>query len=182
MARRCSTHRAKWCGLGRFLPRNVFGPQNASAGCDDWATRWANDVTSFDPDVVVVMFTIWEVMPRLLPGAADYTRPGDPALDAWQLSEYRTAADVLSARGANVLWTSIACEGNTTIKRGEPLWQVNRRTVPALARSRPSVQLVDLDRLFCAGRRVRNELGGVQTSGRIVRTSAKRAPSRCRAG
>src|SRR5947208_5924952 len=53
----------------------------------------------------------------------------NPALDAWQLAEYQRAADVLSARGARVVWFSIACEGGTTIKRGEPLWYVNRRTI-----------------------------------------------------
>jgi hypothetical protein len=150
-----------WCSLGRYLPRNVYGPQNASAGCDDWGTRWASDVQSFDPDVVFVMFTIWEVVPRKMVGATDYTRPGNPAYDAWQLSEYRAAADVLSARGAPVVWFDIACENDARIKRGEPLWWVNRRTLPALARSRPSVRLVDLDGLLCNGAHLVHDFGGV---------------------
>ena len=29
----------EWCSLGRYLPRNAFGPQTAAAGCDDWGTR-----------------------------------------------------------------------------------------------------------------------------------------------
>ena len=151
----------EWCSLGRYLPRNAFGPQNSAAGCDDWGTRWAAAVRTFDPDVVFVMFSIWEVIPRKLPGAADYSRPGDPALDAWQLSEYRKAADVLSARGARVVWFSIACEGGTTIKRGEPLWYVNRRTIPALARSRSLVRLIDLDGFLCNGKHELTDLGGV---------------------
>jgi hypothetical protein len=150
----------EWCSLGRNLARNVFGPQNATAGCDDWATRWAESVRSFDPDVVLVMFTIWEVVPRKLAGAADFTRPGDPAIDAWQLSEYQQAADVLSAGGAPVVWFSVACEG-TPIVRGEPFWYVNRRTIPALARSRPAVRLIDLDAFLCHGPRVVTDLGGV---------------------
>jgi SGNH domain (fused to AT3 domains) len=149
-----------WCSLGRSLPRNVFGPQNASAGCDDWGTRWANDVATFDPDVVLVMFTIWEVVPRELPGTADFVQPGNAALDAWQLSEYRDAADVLSARGAPVVWFNVACEG-TRIRRGEPLWFLNRRTLPALARSRTSVRLIDIDGLLCNGPRLLRDLGGV---------------------
>ena len=150
-----------WCSLGRYLPRNVYGPQNSTAGCDDWGTRWANDVRTFDPDLVFVMFTIWEVVPRKLPGASTYARPGDPALDAWQLSEYQDAADVLSARGATVDWFSIACEGPTPIKRGEPLWWVNRRTLPALARSRPAVRLIDIDQELCGGPHVLTDLEGV---------------------
>jgi len=150
-----------WCSLGRYLPRNVFGPQNSTAGCDDWETRWAADVRTFDPDVVFVMYTVWEVIPRELPGTSRFTRPGDPALDAWQLSEYRRAAAVLSARGARVVFFSIACENNTPIRRGEPYWYVDRGTLPLLARSSPSVRLIDLDALLCGGGRLRNDLGGV---------------------
>lgn len=151
----------EWCSLGRYLPRDAFGPQNSSAGCDDWGTSWAQDIRTFDPDLVFVMFSIWEVVPRKLVGAVNYTRPGDPALDAWQLSEYQKAADVLSASGARVDWFSIACEGPTPSRRGEPLWYVNRRTLPALARSRASVRLIDLDSFLCGGPRVRTALGGV---------------------
>ncbi len=150
-----------WCSLGRYLPRDAFGPQNASAGCDDWATRWGDDIGTFDPDVVFVMFTVWEVIPRKLPGTPDFARPGDPALDAWQLSEYQHAADVLGARGARVVFFSIACESNTRITRGEPYWYVNRRTLPRLAKSRPAVRLIDLDQLLCGGSQLRNDLGGV---------------------
>jgi hypothetical protein len=107
------------------------------------------------------MYTVWEVIPRRLPGASEFSRPGDPAYDAWQLSEYQRAADVLSSRGARVVFFSIACENNTAIERGEPFWYVNRGTLPLLARSRPSVRLVDLDALLCGGGRMRNSLGGV---------------------
>lgn len=151
----------EWCSLGRYLPRLAFGPMNSAAGCDDWATRWGATVQTFDPDVVLVMFSIWEVVPRKLPEATDYARPGNPALDAWQLSEYQQAADVLSARGAPVVWFSIACEGRTKIKRGEALWYVNRRTTPALARTRPAVRLVDLDRFLCHREHELTVLGGV---------------------
>jgi SGNH domain-containing protein len=152
----------QWCSLGRFLPAKAFGPRQAEAGCDDWGTRWAAAVRTFDPDVAFVMYSIWEVMPRLLPGATDFARPGTPAIDAWQLSEYQRATDVLSARGARVVWFSIACEGGTTIKRGEPLWYVNRRTIPALARSHPSVRLIDLDGFLCNRPHELTDLGGVQ--------------------
>ena len=150
-----------WCSLGRFLPRDVYGPQNASPGCDDWGTRWADNVRTFDPDVVLVMFSIWEVVPRVLRGTTRDAQPGNPGYDAWELSEYRTAADVLSARGARVVWFSIACESGTRIKRGDGFWYVNRRTVPALARSRPQVRLLDLDAFLCNGPHPVTDLGGV---------------------
>jgi hypothetical protein len=138
-----------WCPLGRRLPI-VQGliTHDASSGCD-WTQRWAQSVRDFDPDVTIVLFSIWEVSPRQLPGRSDFLAPGAPALDAWQLSEYRAAADVLGARHAPVVWLTIPCE--TVVNRpGMPLWVVDHRTIPVLAASNPDVQVVDLDHAICA--------------------------------
>jgi hypothetical protein len=139
-----------WCPLGRKLPMSHgIGVQLPGEGCDDWGTRWADDIEQFDPDVVFVDFSIWEIAPRQLPGSTDLVQPGNPRLDAWQLSEYQAAADVLSKRGAPVVWFTIPCE-NESILHGSPLWYVNRRTIPALAASRRAVHVVDLDHELCA--------------------------------
>jgi len=58
---------------------------------------------------VIVLYTLWEMVARKPPGAADYLAPGDKTFDAWQLDEYTTAADVLSAQGAKVLWLTLPC-------------------------------------------------------------------------
>ena len=140
-----------WCALGRTLPiSHGLALDPPGEGCGGWTSRWANDIDQFDPDVVFVNFTIWEMALRLLPGQRDPVQPGNPQLDAWQLSEYRAAADVLSARGASVVWFTAPCEG-TPIADRSPLWYVNRRTIPALAASRPAVHVVDLDHELCAG-------------------------------
>jgi SGNH domain (fused to AT3 domains) len=139
-----------WCPLGRWLPMSHgIGIQLPGDGCTDWGLRWADDIASFDPDVVIVNFTIWEMAPRLLPGRTDLEQPGSPKLDAWQLSEYRAAADVLNARGAPVVWFTAPCE-EAPIERGSPMWVVNRRTIPKLAASLPFVHVVDLDHELCA--------------------------------
>ena len=140
----------EWCALGRGLPiSHGMGIQTPGTGCDGWAPRWANDVAHFDPDVVLVYFTIWEAAPRQLPDRADPQQPGTALLDTWQLSEYQTAADVLSARGAAVDWFTVPCE-NEPIVAGSPLWVVNRQTIPALAASRAAVHVIDLDHELCA--------------------------------
>jgi hypothetical protein len=149
-----------WCPLGRKLPMSHgLGIQLPGTGCDDWGTRWKHDIEQFDPDVVFVNFSVWEISPRILPGHKDLVQPGVAALDAWQLSEYRAAADVLSARGAQVVWFTIPCE-NEPILKGQPFWYVNRRTVPALAASRPSVHVLDLDHELCV-RGPSNDYAGV---------------------
>ena len=138
-----------WCALGRKLPiSHGLDVAPPGSGCDGWGTRWPEEIRQFDPDVVFVYFSIWEMAPRQLPGSKDLVQPGFPALDAWQLSEYQAAADILSARGAPVVWFTIPCE-NAPIETGTPLWQVNRRTVPKLAASRPAVHVVDLDHELC---------------------------------
>jgi hypothetical protein len=97
------------CGLGRTLEvRTPLGTDlQPSDNCAGWADTWAQKIASFDPDVVVVQYTVWEIESRRLPDGR-WARPGDPALDRWQLSEYQAAADVLSARGAPVLWFNSA--------------------------------------------------------------------------
>jgi hypothetical protein len=138
-----------WCSLGRHL-RIVQGlsEHTPGSGCD-WTARWSDAVRTFDPDVTFVLFSIWEVSPRQLPGRTDWLKPGAPALDAWQLSEYRAAADMLSARGAPVVWFTIPCEKEIN-EPGTPLWDVNHHTIRALAASRPAVRVVDLDHALCS--------------------------------
>src|SRR5204863_2174240 len=65
------------------------------------------------------------------------------------------------ARGARAVWFSIACGGGMGPRRGGSRWYVNRRTIPALARSRSSVRLIDLDGFLCNGTHARTDLGGV---------------------
>jgi peptidoglycan/LPS O-acetylase OafA/YrhL len=137
------------CALGRALDFKtpLGGELHPSDTCADWTQTWAEKIATFDPDVVVVQYTVWEIEFRRLPDGR-WAQPGDPALDRWQLSEYQAASDVLSARGAPVLWLDSACEDGP-IKRGEPFWFVDYRTIPQLAASRPSVHVVDMNHLLC---------------------------------
>jgi hypothetical protein len=137
------------CSLGRVLP--IVSPlgevQNPPSKCADWADTWRTTIDTFDPDVVVVQFSIWEVEARKFPDGRE-VRPGNPMLDRWQLSEYQAAADVLSARGAPVLWLDIACEG-ARIEPHEPFWVVDYQTIPDLAATRRAVHPVDMNQLMC---------------------------------
>ena len=140
----------KWCSLGRVLPRLMFlgGAETPSEGCANWAERWSRIESQFDPDVTFVMYTVWEGLPRKLPGHTTFSEPGDPALDNWQLSEYQAATDVLAARGAPTVWFTIPCESHTA-HQARPLMFVNRRTLPRLAASRPTAHVIDLDHELC---------------------------------
>ena len=139
-----------WCSLGRKLPIiQGLTAHPAGSGCD-WTQRWTDAVRTFDPDVTIVLFSIWEIADRQLPGRTDWLVPGQAPLDAWQLSEYRAAADTLSARGAPVVWLTVPCEPQMPNVPGSPLWTVDHRTIRALDASRPAVHVVDLDHALCA--------------------------------
>ena len=137
------------CSLGRALPRKLpLGQvETPSEACAGWAQTWPTTISTFDPDVVVVLYSVWEAEARKLPDGR-FAQPGDPALDRWQLGEYRAAADVLSARGAPVLWLDVACEGDP-IKPKEPFWVIDYQTIPALVASRPAVHEIDMNHLIC---------------------------------
>jgi hypothetical protein len=147
------------CSLGRHLLR--MGPLGAigtpAEPCADWTRQWP--IATFDPDVVVVNYSIWEIERRQLPGGR-WATPGDPELDRWQLSEYQAASDLLSARGAPVLWLNIACE-ETPIRPHDLFWYIDHDTIPKLAASRPAVHVVDMNQLLCPNGPPNPDFGGV---------------------
>jgi peptidoglycan/LPS O-acetylase OafA/YrhL len=150
------------CSLGRHLLRKLpLGEEVApDANCEDWDRKWPQTIASFDPDVVVVLYSIWEVEQRKLPSGR-WAKPGDPEFDRWQLSEYRAASDILSARGAPVLWLNIACE-DTAIELRQGFWYLDEQTIPKLAASRPSVHVVDMNSLLCPNGSPDPDFGGVR--------------------
>jgi peptidoglycan/LPS O-acetylase OafA/YrhL len=151
----------KWCSLGRNLPRIAgLGASVPSAGCDDWATRWTREIDRFDPDVVVVLYTVWELIPRQLPGS-DFSDPGDQAHDAWQLSEYQAAADVLGRRGADVVWLTIPCTPDAGSGRGTTTNTVNDKIIRGVQRAREFVRVLDLDAQLCPRHQYRSDYGAV---------------------
>jgi hypothetical protein len=150
-----------WCGIGRYAMRALGrGIENPGAACDDWANQWAEEIREFDPDTVIVLSTIWELVARRLSGWPDFLTPGDPVYDKWITSEYTTAADVLGDRGAKVVWLTLPCtrdsaDGQVTIRH------YNDDILPELVRRRPGkVELLDLFARACPGGEFTDTLGG----------------------
>jgi peptidoglycan/LPS O-acetylase OafA/YrhL len=139
-----------YCPLGRHLPiQEGLGVEHDDLSVCDWTNWWPGNVASFDPDVVIVLFTIWEEVPRRLDGK--WRTPGDPDLDRWQLGEYQAATDTLAARGAKLVWLEAPCEPNFRLAPGSPLSMLDRRLLPKLASTRHDVQLLDLNSQICPG-------------------------------
>ena len=97
-----------------------------------------------------------------MPDPPGWRRPGDPALDAWQLAEYQAAADTLAARGGHVVWIDVPCAKTHAIDTHErALWFVDHRTIPRLAAARPIVHVVDLERRDLPAATFTADFGGV---------------------
>jgi lysophospholipase L1-like esterase len=70
--------------------------------CATWPDRWAAIVEREDLDAAVVQIGPWDVTDRELDG--EWTHIGEPAYDARLEREIERAVDVLSAKGALVIW------------------------------------------------------------------------------
>jgi hypothetical protein len=151
-----------WCPLGRGLPIQQGYATNFDVHGCDWSQWWPAQIGSFDPDVVVVLFTVWESSARFLDGK---WRPlGDPELDRWQLSEYQAAADALGARGAKVVWLAAPCEPHFLMQRNSALWHIDRQLLPRLAHSRRQVHVLDLGTQLCPNGKPLIDYAGVHNA------------------
>jgi hypothetical protein len=144
----------RWCGIGRG---GVMPLRDSGAECNRWAERWSQQLDRFDPDVVVVLSTIWDRIARKLPEWSEFREPGDPVYDAWLRSEYAAAADLLTSRGARVTWLTTPCgpKEDTRIER------INFDVIRPMAAGRSTVQVVDLDAKLCPTGTFLNQQRGI---------------------
>ena len=148
-----------YCPLGRGLPIQQGMNTNRPTDCD-WTTRWQNDVALFQPDVAIVLFTVWEAAARKFPGVG-WREPHDDTYLDWQRGEYLAAADTLHARGGRIVWLTVPCELHAPITKDNGLWYVDNATIPAIAAARSFVRVVDLNAELCPGGRRVPDYGGV---------------------
>lgn len=107
------------CGVVRFGEKLVdgeFGPVGDI--CSNWnepvalhlaadpeVVSWPSALELFQPDVVLSVVSSWDITDRIVPGVVDdWASVGDPAYDAYVLSEYTEATSVLAESGADVYW------------------------------------------------------------------------------
>ena len=97
-----------WCAIGRGGEIHLFDTGSVDQrGCVDWPERWR--IERFQPDVVVVLSTLWEVALRSQPEWDGMRRFGEPEYDSWLRSEYLAVTAYLSGGGARVVWLTVPC-------------------------------------------------------------------------
>ncbi len=158
------------CGLAAGGVTNAQPPHNVdSAKCTEWRASWQQRVDDFRPDVVVVLSGPWDLPDRRLPEWAEPENIGQPAFDAWLLSQYQAAQVIFASRGAKVVWLTTPCTGavwagfaiaNTGAFDNARIDQLNTGLLPQLQ----GVRIVDLHAVACPGGVFAGILGGVEGS------------------
>ena len=108
---------------GKVLPR--------PAHCQPRRAAWEANILSQSPHVAVVSFGPWEVCDRRLAGDGPWMHLGDPMVDQAMQAELLEAVDLLSARGALVVWLT-----HPVIEVRDP--ETGAAPVPAYPESSPA--------------------------------------------
>jgi len=162
------------CAIGRGGRKpTVEGFVQLKDHCATWPQLWAAAVEKFDPDVVVVHTGPLELVDRERPEWGRVLAPGAAEFDAWLVSEFQVAVDVLTARGARLVWLTTPCTGPAGPR--VPLFAIgsldprrilhfNHVILPTLAASRPTtVRLFDLYSQSCPKGRFSETIPGTRT-------------------
>ena len=149
-----------YCGIARGGRLGMTLGSTAKP-CEDWGDRWPAMLDRFQPDVVVVLSTIWDIGDRQRDEwGPDYLSAGrSDRFDQFVIDEWRQAVDVLGSRGARVVWLTSPCSSEDA---ADPQPPVRERQLPpraAAARPRSSGSTSRAD--ICPDGAFRNQLGPV---------------------
>jgi hypothetical protein len=121
-------------------PSAFFGSAITRPEQLDWATAWKQQLDRLRPSVVVVLTGVWDARVvtvgdrDLFPGAADWR--------SWYTSVLNRAVDLLTSRGAHVVWiTPLTTADPTQSSRLAAVSDV----IATVAGRRPAVTVIDGD-------------------------------------
>jgi len=147
------------CGIMRGGTTLRLGKETQGV-CEDWDVEWKKKLERFDPDVVMVMSSGWDWVPRKLPEWSDYKKYGDPTFDAKMVDDYKQAADLLSSHGAQVVWLTNACYELEGFSTDDPR-HGNNDLIPQVVASKPDkVRVYDFFADICPNGTYTRELFG----------------------
>jgi peptidoglycan/LPS O-acetylase OafA/YrhL len=162
------------CGIARGGQLLLSeGPTPSDPVCDAWRDRWRAQLDDFDPDIVVVLSGLWELLDRRRPGWDQFDHIGSARFDAYLLAEYAEAVDVLASDGARVVWLVPPCYADVTfpgpVSQTGALDPTRREhlvtdILPALAAGHPQLELVDLAGFVCPNGTFTQSFAGLDTT------------------
>lgn len=158
------------CGFADEGSISFFGMNPVSDECRAVAGLLADQIETFDPDLVIALTGIWDLRPRLL---ADWDEPaviGDPRFDAYLLEEFTATTELLAGRAAPVVWMTSPCPGANNDRvppeireaEADERRELNDRVIePLAAADSENVRLFDLDDVLCPGGEPLDSVEGV---------------------
>lgn len=142
-----------------------------SARCAD---NWPRFIRVTQPDVVLMMPSVFDLSPRKATKNSRIVSPPSPEFDAILMAGYEAAIDVLSAKGHQVVLTSLPCarpEENrgevnlAAVLSDENVRHMNEVVLPELMARRPEViGLLPLHDVVCPDGEFRSTLGTVENA------------------
>jgi hypothetical protein len=85
-------------------------PHVAVDDCNLRRQQWAGQISSFDPDIVLVESSIFDILDRTkLEWGGAYYSVGNPTFNSWLVSYHRSVINTLKAGGAKVVWATVPC-------------------------------------------------------------------------
>jgi peptidoglycan/LPS O-acetylase OafA/YrhL len=76
--------------------------------CEDWRTRFANELNALQPDIVMVLVGVWDLTGHRFEAGGEIVVPGDGVFNDRVRSEYAEAARLLTSTGAELMWLDFA--------------------------------------------------------------------------
>lgn len=141
------------CGVLFGGERRDFNLESADR-CPDWQPAYANAVSRFDPDVVLLSSALWELTDWRRPGDTAWRHLGDPQYEQQLLAALQRAIDTLASNGATVALVKYPHVDLGRDRRGlrdgpfpaGEWWRMDRyhQLLDALASARPEVEVIDL--------------------------------------
>jgi hypothetical protein len=151
------------CGItgGTVIPTGPSTPPDAER-CETWPEDWNGAVTTFEPDVSVILIGAWEVFDRMVDG--ELIKVGTPEFEAHLRNELDLGADILAQDGKPVVILTSPCFDDTdewTAERDPERVTALNEVIVAWSTDRADVDLVDLHGLTCPDGIYQREVDGV---------------------
>lgn len=160
------------CGLADEGFKYPFGEEVAiRPECVAAVEAYESQVNSFDPDLVVVLSSAWDLGPRRLDDWPEPLVPGDAEFDSYLRREYDAVVETFTSGDATIVWMLAPCLDteagadagavNTEWIDADELDVLNGEILPDLAASHDDVVLYDLDAVLCPDGTPLREIDGI---------------------